>query len=272
MVPKFLYKFEKINVQVLRNLKNAQLFFNTPSSFNDPFDCAVIEASVMLKESDYINIFNMKLKEDYHLSGAKISRFSDIPQNFRANLLKGIQNALKKQEKKALFERGCTCFSERKDHILMWSHYADNHRGLCFEFNTSFEPFNEVRKVEYSDTFPSIEPMSLISDDQQSDEEVLLPLLTKFKCWDYEREWRAFHNEPKKLLTYEVDALNAVYFGCAVDDTDIENVCLILKGQSKNIKFYKARKDGSKYQLHFDEFDYKSYLEHTESIDWVSNE
>ena len=27
------------------------------------------------------------------------------------------------------------CFSERNDSLLMWSHYADEHRGLCFGYN-----------------------------------------------------------------------------------------------------------------------------------------
>jgi Protein of unknown function (DUF2971) len=28
------------------------------------------------------------------------------------------------------------CFSERRDSILMWSHYADHHRGICIEYET----------------------------------------------------------------------------------------------------------------------------------------
>mgnify|MGYP002227506002 FL=1 len=27
------------------------------------------------------------------------------------------------------------CFSERNDSLLMWSHYADEHRGLCIGYN-----------------------------------------------------------------------------------------------------------------------------------------
>ena len=27
------------------------------------------------------------------------------------------------------------CFSETKESILMWSHYADNHKGFCVEYD-----------------------------------------------------------------------------------------------------------------------------------------
>ena len=27
---------------------------------------------------------------------------------------------------------GISCFSEKEDSILMWSHYADNHKGWAF--------------------------------------------------------------------------------------------------------------------------------------------
>ena len=107
--------------------------------------------------------------------------------------------------------------------------------------------------------------MSLIDENQESDEELLSPLLTKYKRWCYEEEWRLFHHEPNKPYGYEVDALNAVYFGSSADDTDIEIVCLLLQGQSKKTKFYKARKDVSTYSLHFDEFFYTPYVKHNQA-------
>ncbi len=62
MLPKHLYKFEKINVQTLRNLKNAQIYFSTPASFNDPFDCSVFEASAVLTDNVVVELFNRYLQ------------------------------------------------------------------------------------------------------------------------------------------------------------------------------------------------------------------
>ncbi|MCD4741850.1 MAG: DUF2971 domain-containing protein [Desulfobacteraceae bacterium] len=262
MVPIYLYKFEKISEQALRNLKNAQIFFNTPSSFNDPFDCSVLEASVVLEPEDYISIFKHYINEKGIVLDCDIRNISDIPEKYKNQIFTGLQQSLKQKQYQWLFETGCTCFSERKDYILMWSHYADDHKGFCLEFNTSFKPFQKAIKVEYSDTFPSVNSTKLIAENPEFDKETLSPILTKYKCWCYEKEWRIFHREPNKPYGYDVDALNAVYFGSAADDTDIEIVCLLLQGQSKNTKFYKAREDTSKYSLHFDEFFYTPYIEH----------
>jgi len=150
--------------------------------------------------------------------------------------------------------------SQINDNILMWSHYADGHKGICLEFDFLFDPFKKARKVIYSRGFPSIDPMRLIDYKDKLGHETLKPLFTKDEGWSYEQEWRVFHKEPNKLYVYDVDALKAVYFGCSVNYTDIEIVCLILQGQSKNIKFYRAEKDKSSYSLKFKQVTYTPYI------------
>lgn len=81
----------------------------------------------------------------------------------------------------------------------MWSHYAQNHTGICIGFNTEVSPFNSVKKVTYSETRPKVEfnstPETLI-------EQILL---TKSQHWKYEREWRVLKR------TIEVDELSFYY-------------------------------------------------------------
>jgi len=145
----------------------------------------------------------------------------------------------------------------------MLSHYADGHKGICLEFDTSFDPFPKAMKVNYSNNFPLISPMRLFDESDEFDDEIMKPLLTKYKCWCYEHEWRLFHHEPNKPYVYPVEALKAVYFGLSAHETDIEIVSLILLGQSKDIKFYKAFKDLSSYSLRFEEFTYTPYINKT---------
>ena len=95
MIPKFLYKFEKINEQTLRNLKNAQLYFNTPSSFNDPFDCSVLEASVILNDSDYIDIFKNYVNKHSIDHQSEVKEISDIPEKYRKSNREWISTSIK---------------------------------------------------------------------------------------------------------------------------------------------------------------------------------
>jgi hypothetical protein len=159
-------------------------------------------------------------------------------------------------------DTGCTCFSEINDNILMWSHYADGHRGLCLQFNTGIDLFNKVFMVKYSNSYPNLDFVKLIMMEKHEkiSEEMLTPLLTKYTCWEYEREWRAFHKIPNTLYGYGATGLRSVFFGTSINEADLEIVCLILLGQHRDIKFFRARKNSLLYKLEFDEFCYSPYI------------
>lgn len=110
-------------------------------------------------------------------------------------------------------EMGVACFSARLDSILMWSHYADGHKGLCLEFDTKYLPFSDREKLHrliYSNSYPRLSPIAIF----QSSNMPFDPLVTKSKDWEYEEEWRFITDKGNWLLEYEPKALTAIYFGC----------------------------------------------------------
>ncbi len=260
MVPQRLYKFQKLNEQTLRNLKNAKIYFNTPASFNDPFDCSALNVSAMLTDNHVVEIYKRYLRDKGILINHEINSIKDVPQNDIDKIGVAFEKMFKERQDDLVNRRGCTCFSEVNDNILLWSHYADGHKGICLEFNTSFPMFSKLKDVKYSLDFPLINPIKMMyGSKDEIIEEVNKPLFTKYKSWCYEKEWRLFHEEPNKEYGYG-EALKSVYFGLSVNRTDLEIVCLILQGQSKNIKFYEAIKDKSKYSISFEEFTYTPYI------------
>ncbi|MBK6787723.1 MAG: DUF2971 domain-containing protein [Betaproteobacteria bacterium] len=46
------------------------------------------------------------------------------------------------------------CFSAHNDILLMWSHYADAHRGICLIFDAKDPVIGMARKVNYPDAYP----------------------------------------------------------------------------------------------------------------------
>jgi len=80
MPPKYLYKFEKLNVQTLRNMKNAQIYFNTPASFNDPFDCSALDVSAILTDSNVVEIFKRYLQDNNTRVDFEINSIIDVPR------------------------------------------------------------------------------------------------------------------------------------------------------------------------------------------------
>src|SRR5205085_3407282 len=73
------------------------------------------------------------------------------------------------------------CLTTKPTNILMWSHYADNHHGICLQFSCRNSVFLNALKVEYSEAYPLLD---LTEDDD------LLPLLAKAVAWSYEDEYR----------------------------------------------------------------------------------
>lgn len=259
--PNTLFKYESINEYSLRNLKNASLFFNAPSSFNDPFDCSILLDSLTYNDNDVVKLFNHYVKSGKPVGSSTVDSIDQVPKDFIIKSKSGLIKAIEGQQERHLNSIGCTCFSEINNHLLMWSHYANGHRGICLEFDTSCDLFDRVFKVTYSHDYPKLNPIELILNNRnlEFDNYALQPLLTKYKCWEYEKEWRAFHQESRKLYTYPVDALKAVYFGIDVNKTDIEIICLILQGQNENTKFFKCEKSKKDYEISFSEFTYTPY-------------
>ncbi len=78
---------------------------------------------------------------------------------------------------------GVLCFSERKDDLLQWAHYADRHKGICLGFDVAEdEKFGPVKYRRERLPFP-----------QKLDQKFMRKLLsTKSVHWRYEKEWRVF--------------------------------------------------------------------------------
>jgi hypothetical protein len=86
---------------------------------------------------------------------------------------------------------GVLSLSESYDNLLMWSHYADQHRGFVIEFESESEFLapnyskripSFLEKVEYNDLRPHLSATTINRPEA---------LVRKASVWAYEREWRA---------------------------------------------------------------------------------
>lgn len=86
---------------------------------------------------------------------------------------------------------GLLCFCGHWHNHLLWSHYADRHRGICLGFDVSDE---WIKKVKYTKTRTSLKlPIT---------EAVMQSLLfTKSAGWKYEQEWRCWFRLQDRDIT-----------------------------------------------------------------------
>lgn len=66
---------------------------------------------------------------------------------------------------------------------LMWSHYGDNHRGICLEFHLGNPVFLNAWEVKYAPQYPAWVPHRILGH-------AIEMLLTKSDAWAYEQEFR----------------------------------------------------------------------------------
>ena len=85
---------------------------------------------------------------------------------------------------------GVTSFSTRKNDVKMWSHYADNSRGVVIGYNvdrwvTHLSGTSIIRQVTYADDLPMI-----IGPRVVNQENAYAFMSRKGATWEYEQEWR----------------------------------------------------------------------------------
>ena len=197
---RYLYKYLPCNEGTFRMITEGTLKFTKPTEFNDPFDYRphIIDDSVRNHPFTLIETVYMYLN---HADGIGNINLSDRNQwdsivNEAVTFMDSQMKTGGLGEKSRLKNTGICCFSRTALNILMWSHYADNHKGIVAEFEFHDDSKWPLYRVNYSNKKPSISPYA-------SDEEAYEAFLTKHSGWKYEAEERLI--EITGHQTYPVD-------------------------------------------------------------------
>ena len=132
----------------------------------------------------------------------KISRISDLNDPYE---LAGIAfrdpelvAALDRTKAQLDKTRGLICFSQGWKNPVMWSHYADRHRGICLGFERHGEDPAPVTYSKHLLTEEWFWEMLRLPDGPEKQAGILKWLTYKYGAWEYEHESRIFIslNEP----------------------------------------------------------------------------
>jgi hypothetical protein len=257
--PQLLYKYEAFSLQSLENLKNQVIYFGSPKNFNDPYDCALCPSIAEPSDEDVERIRAHYLAQAETPEALRRKFQRATVSALRVIFLRSGQSALDEHVQKFLSQNGVSCFAERPNNLLMWSHYAEHHKGFCLEFRTDTETFQKLLPVKYKAQMPSFDLVPMLCDNDYG--QVLDLFCTKSSDWAYEREWRALHKHAGTAFTYESEALSGVYFGTEVSPSMIEVIALVLAGQNEKVKLWKGTRSRTKFAVDFEHFTYTSHIE-----------
>lgn len=176
-----------------------------------------------------------------------------------ANAATDINNLIEEWDRKIscqsaeLFQIGCLCTNPKNR--LMWSHYADGHKGFCVEYDF-FDPSERVLAtlpfpVIYSDKRPLIPWGAAFEKTPENMEaawrQIMLGLLTKDSQWAYENEWRIFvrATDPADL---KMPRISCIYLGVTISDENRDKILKI--ASEKMIPVKQMTVDRGEYELH----------------------
>lgn len=270
----FLYKYRELesydvssNSLFLNNntrnlLEKGEIWFSKPSAFNDPFD-GHLSFDDDFNEQDAYNFLLQK-----GLPTKEIKKVLKIYKNNPEELEK-----LKNISSTELFR--IFCLSKVRDNILMWSHYAKNHTGICIGLKIHHyqhticiqSNLGQIQKyvdsagllpglyVNYTDDYPK--PLNLFN---RTSEDIEPFFLNKSKLWEYEQELRfllleqnfVYKDKPIKIPQCEI---GEIIFGVNTNkNLETEIIKIIENNEKLNPKLYKCSLNQFKYKLDITEY------------------
>ena len=200
-----LYSFRKYNEYSLSDLISNEISFGKPSVMNDPFDTVVINWS----RKEHLKTI---CEETTH-----ISPFSNSFEYYRLRSFVGNEDF--------------TDYDETYAKILMWSHYADYHKGFCvkYELSKNFVFHQDDDKLSMRILLPieyskKKQPLSKKSMDY------INAFRTKAKAWEYENEIRLLSyntQSDSSFISEKLDAkscIKEIVFGYSCPQSTIRTI------------------------------------------------
>lgn len=303
MLPRSLFRYRPIGNNQIQAFEEDIIYTVTADRYNDPYDTLVkcdvdrikefirrvlsVESLTQLKA--YIQqgkgipeeIKRGSPNASWDVIEARLLATDDISSLqsdidcFLAQFSSLIDVMLPIISKKSKQFAAYACFSEVVDSILMWSHYAESHKGFVLEYDfrpTLAKPIKNtlILPVVYSDerldasaymVWALITMMGGIMGGKIPNPDMLAHIkvaLHKSMEWEYEKEWRMIEgtprmnpldNTPSPVIYKPV----AIYYGCEMTPEKKRQLHEI--AATKGIREYEMYIDlySSKYEMKYRE-------------------
>ena len=295
-MPDKLYRYRPMNKYLIDSFPHEKhyitrtvdifpyLWLSSPSEFNDPYDTWVpydLERilSISLKDrrdiiiKDVLKYIKDTIDSDKQNEvKEEVADALEQPKPF-FSLMKVIKKYKESEEIELIYHSlmeefashyyntgaediGVACFSEISDSILMWSHYADYHRGICLEYDKTellnnraaemciFPVLYEERMPDNGETLFTDEPVEIAGMMYQT-------LFTKHISWSYEREWRMARplSQNKNGYEHKIPFIlpSAIYMGARISMDDMAEARYLAHLMQRPL--YQMRRKFDAYEL-----------------------
>lgn len=230
------FKYRKVDKRLLEQLVHSRMYFPHRAQLNDPFDCNV----------DIIQAID-------HAIARGAGKNTALLEQFRK------EEATTRRFSENVGKMGIGSFSLTENETLLWSHYANDHRGVAlrYDFPMSFlddeDNILAVSGVSYEPNAISdwlADNAHLYRDNHQEFITGLLKkvLISKAPAWEYEKEARIVRPEAG-IFDFPREVLTHVIFGLQTSQQDEELVRNIVKKYYTSVKFGRVVRTGDDFGI-----------------------
>ncbi|NWE14661.1 DUF2971 domain-containing protein [Pseudomonas yamanorum] len=274
------YKYRAVNKYSLDILESNNIYFSRYTDFNDPFEFSTPFPNVVNMFARVSEKIDFLHKTDI-FDATSYKHLKTVCENIIKNGSATLETTHKSIREK-LEKVGICSLSKVNDEILMWSHYADNHKGFCIGFDDlhkNTKPHTKPLPINYKTNFTDLDDPELIinfytdifhkfkdlpkaaweskranlarkmtfEDDQRGGISILTD---KYKKWEYEQEFRLIDERYFGLKEFNPSCLKSITFGLRANIEDRENVIETCKKNKKmNVEFFQATKAHGAFKL-----------------------
>lgn len=248
-----LYKYFSNMDYAIKCIENRQIHLDDPRSFNDPFDSAFSfpqistlavtdsEREMFLQIIKSIALLPKDKQTEKHLAilqslhDTSISKMNSLSSEDTEQpviriiekiyslcetnlftlqeLTEEIDKSFEEKERTMYINCRVSCFSEVNDSILMWSYYANRHKGVCLEFDLSKLDIKKRLNKEIIRNLSRVHYSPIRADVQYllENNSGLNFLTTKANVWEHELEWRLICETKEEFIP--LDCISGIYLG-----------------------------------------------------------
>ena len=271
-IPECLFRFrpdnrEYFESELVEAIHKHMTYLSRVSHQNDPFDAfPVFEKSKPIELKSLVTSIQKKYGRNMTILGRsvdevaakgvsrRIVRRKYIDLSFPLGSIGRSHTSTREFYRLASFVENC-------ESVLMWSHYANSHSGICLKYNVQGSDYPAslaLHKVNYSDVrphFSELECLRYIAANNLEDDEFMSFEnrfdfsekcdLTKSSEWSYEHEWRWVDRDSvedgyKITLPMKV---SAVILGVNCSEETRERCLQVVDGKVPVIQAHLSRTD-----------------------------
>jgi len=277
-----------------RVISSKSLKWSSPLIFNDPFDHQtgfqigfdgeefaqgvmaameriIFDSNVVIEKPTRFAMGALSISDSARKQGReKLRAFFEHAKREMADNLDSHINAMHESLVGSLCRSRVLSVTEENDNVVMWSHYADQHKGVVLKLRCIPEIDNSLllaQKVEYSRKFVEFPPLQEFLLHLTGEREIDMAKLAyqiafrKHENWSYENEWRVCiplqEGEPDgdgfSIYVERPEVFDAAYLGCRMEKSEIEIFVEEIKKYLPHIKIYRTQKSDRSFALNFHE-------------------